>query len=51
MRDSFVVTREGIFEIFGPEEDDGWQAHPVKVKAFEPNIGFNLPWDLVGVYM
>ena len=45
-----VYTDEGIFEVLG-KESDPWNAHPVKVLPYGPNLGINLPWDLVGYHV
>ena len=50
IRDSMVVTEDGIFEVIG-KDSNPWNAHPVKVLPLQLNIGINLPWGLVGYHM
>lgn len=50
IRDSMVVTEDGIFEVFGTDSDP-WNAHPINVLPYKPNIGVDLPWGLIGVHM
>ena len=49
VRDSIIVTKEGIFEVFGKDKRP-WKAHEVKVAPFAPNIGVELPWSEVGIH-
>ena len=50
IRDSMVVTKDGIFEVFG-KESNPWNAYQVQVLPYKPNIGLDLPWVLIGVHM
>ena len=50
IRDSMVVTEEGIFEVIG-KDSNPWTAHPVKVLPLQLNIGMELPWGLVVYHM
>ena len=50
VRDSMVVTKDGIFEVFG-KESNPWTAHQVKTLPFKPKIGVELPWSQVGLHM
>ena len=49
LRDSLVVTENGIFEVFGTERAP-WQAYPVIVEAFRPDCGIDLPWSMIGIH-
>ena len=50
VRDSMVVTNDGIFEVFG-NESSPWTARRVKTLPFKPKIGIELPWSQVGLHM
>ena len=49
LRDSLVVTKDGIFEVFGTEQSP-WEAYPVILEPFRPECGIDLPWYLVGIH-
>ena len=51
IRDSMVVTKDGIYEVFGEESNRTWNAYKIQVLPFRPNIGLDLPWGLIGVHM
>ena len=50
IRDNMVITKDGIFEVFG-KESNPWSARPVKVLPSCPEIGLNLPWGVIGYHM
>ena len=48
-RDSLVLLRNGqIVQVISHQEP--WEAIPVNLEPFTPNIEIDLPWSLVGVH-